>query len=164
MEVPLLHTPRATPGQHGPAARHSLPGTAAASPAADPHAVQLSRYDGRLLLDRTVVPNNDGFADVDGEGQQSQQPPRLNHYLVSLSFLVATAGYAAALLVLGLHYGWNAHRGQWGAAVSAQVHALQSMPVILSIRLLIVMQRLHFDCLLLRRCSCWLWHSCWSWS
>jgi hypothetical protein len=132
MEVPLLHTPRATPGPHGPSVRHSLPGTAAASPAADPHAVQLSRYDGRLLLDRTVVPNADGFADAGGEGQQCQQPPRLNHYLVSLGFLVATAGYAAALLALGLHYGWDAHRGQWGAAVSAQVHAVQIMHVTLS--------------------------------
>lgn len=58
MEVPLLHTPRLTPRPHSPAlsgTRHSLPGTVTASPAADPHAVQLSRYDGRLLLDRAVV-------------------------------------------------------------------------------------------------------------
>jgi hypothetical protein len=122
MEVPLLHTPRATLGPRSPSVRRSLPGTAAALPAADPHAVQLSRYDGRLLLDRTVVPNDDGFADADGEAwQQGQQPQRLNHYLVSLGFLAATTAYAVALLALGLRYDWDAHRGQWGAAVSAQV-------------------------------------------
>lgn len=124
MEVPLLHTPRGTPGQPSPYIRHSLPGTAAASPAADPHAVQLSRYDGRLLLDRTVVPNDDGFADADGETfQQGHQPQRLNHYLVSVGFLAVTAAYAGALLALGLRSDWYTHRGQWGAAVAAQVRS-----------------------------------------
>lgn len=68
------------------------------------------------------MPVDDGFADADAEaGPQSRQPQRLNHYLVAFGFLLTTAGYAAALLGLGLRYNWAAHRGQWGAAVSGQV-------------------------------------------
>lgn len=39
----------------------------------DPHSVQLSAYDGRLLLDRGSVPENDTFAD-DIEGGPTQCP------------------------------------------------------------------------------------------
>lgn len=116
MEVPLLSTPRPRSSSAGVTA------AAAASPAADPHAVQLSRYDGRLLLDRAIVPNDDGFASADNDaGQQYMQPQRFNHYLVATSFLAAVAGYAAVLLALGLRYDWAAHQGEWAIAISGQV-------------------------------------------
>ncbi len=115
MEVPLMApSPRAP----APSPRPRSPGM----PAADPHSVQLSRYDGRLLLDRAVVPDDNGFADADAEtGMQERSPRRLNHYLVALTFFVATFTYAAALMVLAFHYDWRSHRGKWSAAVSAQV-------------------------------------------
>lgn len=108
---------------HSPSPRPRSPSRGPpGTPAADPHSVQLSRYDGRLLLDRAVVPEDNGFADADAEaGAQEQHPWKLNHYLVALAFFAATAAYAAALAVLSLRYDWRGHRGKWSAAVSAQV-------------------------------------------
>ena len=91
--------------------------------AADPHTVQLSRYDGRLLMDRSVVPEDHGFADTDDAEAgriDTQWPQRFNHYAAALGFFAATAGYAGVLAVLGARCDWGAHREKWGAVVAGQ--------------------------------------------
>mmetsp|Transcript_5338 Transcript_5338/g.15295 ORF Transcript_5338/g.15295 Transcript_5338/m.15295 type:complete len:383 (+) Transcript_5338:446-1594(+) len=110
----------------------------------DPHSVQLSAYDGRLLLDRGSVPENDTFADdIEGE-PMGRRWRRFHHTLVALAFFGTTLAYVLALLVLALSYGWRGHLYAWSAAVSGQL-LLLGLGLALEVLLKHVHRRLRED-------------------
>lgn len=100
MDVPLVQSGMNSPFATTPVtARSPRP-----SSISDPHSVQLSHYDGRLLLDRDRVPEGDGFDYDDDSGDDSWRARRtwssIHHSLVAVAFVAASVAYAVVLLVI----------------------------------------------------------------
>lgn len=118
MNVPLVQSGTSSPCATAVPARSPYP-----SFNADPHSVQLSHYDGRLLLDRDRVPEGDDYDDDSGDDswRVRRKWSSIQHSLVAMTFVAATMAYAAVLLALAIIFGWREHLYAWSASVSAQL-------------------------------------------
>lgn len=116
MYAPALRTSLA----EGPCATPRSTRSPRPSFTSDPHSVQLSHYDGRLLMDRDEVPEGEGFDDDSG-ADGSRKWSSAHHSLVALVFVAAAVAYAVVLLILTLSYDWQDHAPAWSVAVSAQL-------------------------------------------